>query len=214
MRLALLLFLSIYPIIGTIFFIKMSRQKLPYPVFLCAAACGVLSTVFAALLQGMLDPPEFSNRIAILYYIFVRISFSEEIMRVVVLFPFFMLYKKIFKSELTKPFAVICGLCSGLAFASVETALIAATNPTFILIRLITAAPLHGACGVRCAAAAFSKPFGSKNIRYFAGALILHAFYDAMLISGNRLFIAIAVMLTIAVLIRSVREGIRENINE
>ncbi|GMO52351.1 MAG: hypothetical protein Ta2G_10280 [Termitinemataceae bacterium] len=221
MQLVILLLVSIYPILIAYLYIRFSKSSntidptaraevvrsfsnINLPVFLGAIAAGVVSTVLAAIVQGAIPIMEAKadSRTNVLFYVFVRIALTEETMRLFCFILFFVLIKKVFKIELTKHEESACGLTIGLSFASVETALIAASNSSFVLLRIITAAPLHGACGERIAAAVTNKPFGIKNIVFFFGAILLHGFYDAMLLSERTTFIVIAVLLTIMTLIK------------
>ncbi|MDR2842262.1 MAG: PrsW family intramembrane metalloprotease [Spirochaetaceae bacterium] len=205
MTLALLLFVSIYPIIGGWLFLHLSRLRMQTPVFLSAVAGGVLSTILAATLQSIIPVINIEARLEILFDIFVRIAFVEELMRFIVLRIMFAALVKFFKTKLTLPLQTACGLMLGLAFSSIETALIITTNVQFGMIRIFTAAPLHGACGGRCAMAAAKDGGTTGVIRHFGSAVLLHGFYNAMLVREGFLPL-VGVLLAIMSFVRTIKQ--------
>jgi RsiW-degrading membrane proteinase PrsW (M82 family) len=78
----------------------------------------------------------------------------------------------------------LTGLIAGLGFAVIETALYGVGNFSIALVRAVTAAPLHGACGVRVGIAVshVRNAPGLALVR-FLYAVGIHGMYNFMILS-------------------------------
>ena len=206
--LILLLLASIVPLACVFVFRKVLHITLP--VFLLAIVAGIFSLIAAMFAQRLL-PLAQTGRAAMLYGIFVRISLTEEAARLVFLIALCgVLYG--LRRRITPVSILTCGLTAGFAFACLETAVFAASNADVTLLRLFSAAPLHGACGIRCAATARAlfaplnddippeNPRRLRTVHGFFYAVILHGFYDTLIIRGG-FFAVIAVIFAITSLV-------------
>jgi RsiW-degrading membrane proteinase PrsW (M82 family) len=184
------------------------KRRIPASTFflLSAAAAGVLSLVLAAFVQSLLPEnlrEEPSSAFIAITDIFIRVSLTEETARTLILallFSFITLRKK---TPLFEGYAAASGLMCGLSFAALETAVYAAGGTDIVLLRAFTAAPLHGACGIRCGLAALNikkTPLGACG--RLASAIGLHTFYNFLLPNGG-ISSTIAVILAITALISS-----------
>ncbi|GHU44609.1 hypothetical protein FACS1894190_16130 [Spirochaetia bacterium] len=207
MILILLLTVSIIPLLCVFIFRRALRITLP--VFLPAIAAGIFSLIAAAVTQGILPLAQGGGRLARAYDIFVRIALTEEGFRFLFLLALSAVLKKHSRPAAVGPPLLACGLTAGFAFAALETAIFAASAADMMVLRLITAAPLHGACGIRCAMAArslFAPVGGGETVkpRKTGGplfyAIALHGFYDTLIVCGG-LFTAAAALFAITSLI-------------
>jgi RsiW-degrading membrane proteinase PrsW (M82 family) len=106
------------------------------------------------------------------------------------------------------------GLIAGLGFAILESAVYGAVNPVNPLLRIFTAAPLHGACGFHVGTAAIM--FKDRPIQAsfrFLSAVLIHGLYDFMLIipgvfpSIAAVLIALTTLASSVVVIRNGMKG-------
>lgn len=181
--LAISIALSALPVFLCFLWLRRKRPAMiPLP-FLLSLAAGVFSLIPAALLQYALKPGVASGLAAIPYQIFVRIALTEELGRLLFLAPLFALilrrpavlgYQSVGAAE---------GLVAGFAFAMAETLSYAVMEPDAALTRILTAAPLHGACGSRVgmAASSLSSAPGKSAFRFFS-AVAIHGIYNSMLV--------------------------------
>ncbi|GHV83436.1 hypothetical protein AGMMS50212_07760 [Spirochaetia bacterium] len=204
MIIALLLAVSALPLI--IAYILFRRAGfLTTPVFLFSLLCGVLSVIIAAVVQGALPAPDLYGKAQEFFYFFVRIALLEEGARFVMLTLLFIFVGRFFRITLTPSYTAALGLVSGLAFASLETAFFSAANSYITIIRLFTAAPLHGACAARAGQAAFFlKREPLRAAQRFLGAAALHGFYNFMVARGP-LFTVLAAVLAVTSLFAVIR---------
>jgi RsiW-degrading membrane proteinase PrsW (M82 family) len=164
---------------------------------------GALSLGLAAVLQSLFPETGEAGLGVLLAEIFVQIALTEELGRLVVFALLLCLARQ--AEPPSSGFAAITGLIAGLGFAVIETAMYGAGNFTIALARAITAAPLHGACGVRIGAAVFHlRNAPAKSLILFLYAVALHGMYNFMLLSrGIPLFFP--VLIAFAALASSIR---------
>ncbi|MDR1256584.1 MAG: hypothetical protein LBJ86_02430 [Spirochaetaceae bacterium] len=158
--------------------------------FSASLAAGLLSLALAAVLQMLLPG---TDGIKLL----IKTALTEEGARFAALALLFGVLR-FFKKEKPANQTVIAGMTAGLAFAAIETAVFAASDPLAGAIRLASADILHAACGTRIAAAALAMQSG-KTIRCLTWvfmAAALHAVYNFMALRGG-LFTALAILLSI-----------------
>jgi RsiW-degrading membrane proteinase PrsW (M82 family) len=98
------------------------------------------------------------------------------------------------------------GLLAGFGFAIVESAAYGAADFRVVLIRVFTAAPIHGACGARIGPGILlvrEQPLRSV-FRFFA-ATFIHGIYN-FLITGTGLSVLLAILIALSALASSVIE--------
>ncbi|MDR3325526.1 MAG: PrsW family intramembrane metalloprotease [Spirochaetaceae bacterium] len=203
--LALVLF-SFLPAALAVLWFRHRKLAMPPHFVLLFLAGGVASLILALLVQSALPHPESFGRWTVLSDLFLRISLIEEGARLVVLLGLFGLVGRFSQRIVVyEGFAAGAGLLAGFAFAAVENAVYAAADPALALLRMVSAVPLHGACGIRCGLAASclsSKPH--RALGRFVSALVLHSFYNFMLPLGG-IRAALGILLAVAALVSSSR---------
>jgi RsiW-degrading membrane proteinase PrsW (M82 family) len=175
--------------------------------FLIALLGGALSLGAAAFIQSLFPSLDETTRWIVLGRIFVQIALTEELARMGVLFLLFWLARNSskYRESLNPAFGTATGLIVGLGFAVIETAFYGAANFGVALIRAVTAAPLHGACGARIGlgAAIFKQEPFSAILRFFY-AVIIHGMYNFMLVSPG-IPVLFPLLIAITALISSIQ---------
>jgi hypothetical protein len=166
--------------------------------FIASLAAGLLSLALAAILQMFLPG---TDGIKLL----IKTALTEEGARFVTLTLLFVVLR-FFKKEKPANSTVIAGMTAGLAFAAVEAAVFAASDPLAGAIRLASADILHAACGTRIAAAALAMQSGKivRCLAWFLMAAALHAVYNFMAPHGG-IFTTLAVLLSISSFVSGLR---------
>ena len=186
--LLLLIVLSALPALAVLVWIRLRRLPVRLPWFLLALLGGALSLGLAAVLQSLFPAIEEASMGVLLVKIFIQIALTEELGRLAV-FSLLLGLARRFDSEVepySPAFAAMTGLIAGLGFAVIETAMYGVGNFSIALVRAVTAAPLHGACGARIGLAVSrvrNAPF-SALIR-FLYAVCLHGMYNFMILNRN-----------------------------
>jgi RsiW-degrading membrane proteinase PrsW (M82 family) len=215
-----LILISSIPVVLVFIWFRIAKYQLSVIAFLFALLAGAAAFFPALILQIMLT---FSSLIhgrgALFYNFFIRIAFTEELSRLLMLFIFF------FIGSLVKPNTSLnqsptlnvfkkgtaIGFIAGLGFAILESARYAANDMSInvALLRLFTAA-LHGACGSRVGGAVvmFRKNPMQALLRFFT-AVAIHGVYDLMVnIPGLPRIAAILITLSaLTTAILSIRGG-------
>jgi RsiW-degrading membrane proteinase PrsW (M82 family) len=138
----------------------------------------------------------------IVFNLFCRIAATEETARLLVFLPLFPLAR--IKGENAALRGSAAGLVAGLGFALVESASYGASDAGIALLRAVTSAPLHGACGERVgrALAGWKKdPFPS--LLRFISAIAIHGTYNLML-RGSGVMAVMAILAALCALASSV----------
>ncbi|GAB6393228.1 MAG: PrsW family intramembrane metalloprotease [Treponematales bacterium] len=218
----LLMSLAALPVFLAFWWFRRRRVPLPLPWFLASLAAGAASVFIAGLLQAALGAlglfaGEMSAQALVLSGVFVRGALTEEASRLFTLVPLFLLRGALSRRagaaapSMPSPadslrFGVAAGLTAGLGFALVENATYGAANLNIALLRAVTAAPLHGACGGRagCAAAVVRRQ-PVRAVFRFLSAVVIHGMYNLILINPV-LPSALAALIALAALASSVQE--------
>jgi len=222
--LLLLLLISSIPAIAVFIWFRFARYPFSLPRFSFSLLAGAASFFPALFLQNMLVSERWSfsptGRWGLVAEIFVRIAFTEELSRLIVLIILFFVIRRL--SAVEQPYsnpvsagtmASAAGLIAGLGFAILESAVYGAANPGNALLRIFTAAPLHGACGFRVGSAiAMFRERRVQAISRFLSAVAIHGIYNFMLhIPG--LFSSIAAVLialsALASSVLAIRNGMK-----
>ncbi|MDR1287744.1 MAG: PrsW family intramembrane metalloprotease [Treponema sp.] len=200
---------------------RLSRSRFSLPWFLCSLLGGI-AAVFTALIMGFLFdglcaaagaalggrlfPAGGFTGENVLVSVF-RAAFVEELSRLIVLFPLFAVFRRLKWSfgEVPGGSAGYCaaGLVGGLGFALAESASYSAASAGAGLLRIFTAAPLHGACGGRAglAVAAFRDNPAAGILRFLSAAAI-HGMYNFLILRSGFSSV-IAVLAAISLFISS-----------
>jgi RsiW-degrading membrane proteinase PrsW (M82 family) len=187
--LLLLILISALPVLPLFLWIRRRAFPIRPSWFLLALLAGAVSLALAAFAQLLIPASDNITMGNLIMSIFVRIALTEEISRLLVLLALFGIGRRFNSSTETSAAAdrvrgALTGIIAGLGFAVIETALYGSSNFNIALVRAITAAPLHGACGARIGLGAIhirTEPVRSfGNIIY---AIIIHGMYNFMLIS-------------------------------
>jgi len=191
---------------------RLAKYQLSLVSFLFALLAGAAAFFPAIILQGLLAISLPSGRTALFYNFFVRIAFTEEFSRLLMLFIFFWISRLIKPagnsgqplSYNTVKLGTAIGLVVGLGFALLETAVYGASDTGVLLIRAVTAAPLHGACGSRVGAAAVMfRTNPVQAVFRILTATAIHGVYDLMVILRGFPAIA-AVLIAITALVSAI----------
>ena len=179
--LLLLILASALP--GIIVFLWFRARKSPVtlPWFLLSITSGIVSLLTAAFFQRFF-PPGRDELWQLFFSVFIRIALVEELSRLVTFLPLFA--AAIYARKTIISFGAALGLVSGIGFAILENAFHGITDIGVALLRAFTAAPLHGACGIRVGVAVFivNKNPG-KAFFYFVSAVLIHGAYNLIIVS-------------------------------
>jgi RsiW-degrading membrane proteinase PrsW (M82 family) len=192
---ALLFLTAALPVLAAFGWFRARGFSLTPVWFFFSLLAGTLALFVAAVAQYFFPPvPVFPGRSGpgeILWGIFLRIALTEEGGRLVMLILLFRLKRAVSPQDsggavlLSPPaLSAATGLLTGLGFALVENASYGAADAGITLVRLLTAAPLHGACGARVglAAASFREAPVRSAFRFFT-AVAIHGMYNFMLLN-------------------------------
>jgi len=210
--LIILIAVSSLPIIAVFIWFRSAKYQLSLVQFLFALLAGAAAFFPALVMQSILSIAPISlGRMALIYEYFVRVAFTEELSRLLLLFIFFWLNSRINPEDgASKPLTfnmvkkgTAIGLIAGLGFSVLESARYAASDMaiSIVLLRFFTAA-LHGACGSRIGAAVALFPKNpAQAILRIITATAIHGVYNFMVTipgipSIAAVFIAISALVT------------------
>jgi RsiW-degrading membrane proteinase PrsW (M82 family) len=184
--LLLLMTISALPVLAVLMWIRLRRLPIRGPWFLIALLGGALSLGLAAILQMLFPKTDEASVGVLLVKIFIQIAFTEELGRLVVFAILLSLARRLNKEEEPYPpgFAALTGLIAGLGFAVIETAMYGVGNFNIALVRAVTTAPLHGACGIRIGVAVSQiRVTPVMALIRFLYAVGLHGMYNFMILN-------------------------------
>jgi RsiW-degrading membrane proteinase PrsW (M82 family) len=233
--LLLLIFISAIPAIAVYIWFRVTRRPFSFIRFLCTLLAGA-AAFFPALLFQSFFPRAGSawaaGKWGLFAQIFIRIALTEELSRFIVLLIFFGISDHLRPeksglsvsaeseasgTEETSPVSYsdvmegsVTGLVAGLGFAILESASYGASSAGAALLRVFTAAPLHGACSSRVGASVVMfRKHSSQTIFRFLSAVVIHGIYNFMItMPGFPSIAAILIALSaLASSILSIRTG-------
>jgi len=181
--LLLLIIAAALPVIFAFCYFRLKKPQLTLSLFLVSLAAGIISLLIAALLQTLFPYMRGQGGpFPVFYNVFFRIALIEELSRIVILVPFFRAVKR--RRTIDLPLCAAVGLTAGLGFAMLESAFYGLADANITLLRAFTAAPLHGACGIRAGAAAFFfSRFPFRALFLFTFAVLIHGAYNMMIVN-------------------------------
>jgi len=210
--LVILILISSLPVIAVYIWFRLAKYQLSHVSFLFALLAGAAAFFPAIILQGLLSISPPVGRAALFYEFFVRIAFTEEISRFLMLIIFFLISgRRKLTDNTDRPLSynavkkgTAIGLVVGLGFALLESAVYGASDTGVLLIRAVTAAPLHAACGSRVGASAvLIRTNPVQAVFRILTATAIHGVYDLMVILPGFPAIA-AVLIAISALISAI----------
>jgi RsiW-degrading membrane proteinase PrsW (M82 family) len=187
--LLLIIFISALPVLGVLIWFRLIRFNLSPVWFLISLAAGVAALLLAGAFQLFFPPLGAASLGELLIRLFLQIALTEEMGRLVLLLLLFWLRSRLVKNPLKGPagllsFGAATGLLAGLGFAVVENASYGAANLGLVLLRVLTAAPLHGACGGRIGMMILGiKDQPVRGAFWFLSAVLIHGMYNFMVIN-------------------------------
>ena len=237
--LAFLILSSSLPALVVFFWFRIARYQFSVIKFLFALLAGA-AAYFPALIMQNFFPRDFfmSGKLGLIAQIFLPVALTEEFSRLIVLLVFFFTAGRIeawryakeisasnaaegsaapVVQSLTTYSAVIygsaAGLIAGFGFAILENAAYGASNAGFVLLRLFTAAPIHGACGARVGSAAIlfrTRPV--QGLSRFLTAVLIHGIYNSMVVMPGIAPIAavLIALFSLASSVLSIRSGMNK----
>ena len=183
--LLLLILSAALPVIIVLFWFRAGKSAVSMPWFLASLASGILSLHAAALIQKLIFSPGRNgpNELgAVFFNVFFRIALVEEAARLLILFPLIKAGSR--RRNMDSAFTASLGLAAGLGFAMLESASYGIADISIALLRAFSAAPLHGACGIRAGTAVFFAPKNPvKALFLFITAVFIHGAYNLMIVS-------------------------------
>jgi len=215
-----LILISAIPAIAVFLWFRLARYAFTSPMFFLSLFAGASSLFVALVLQyfvaGLGILPPFTDRAGLFAEIFVRIAFTEELARLFLLVPLFLVFRRFGLAGRTGrelgagTMGTASGLVAGLGFGVLESAVYAASYPGNLLLRAFTSTLLHAACGARVgfAAAAFRERPSLAVLR-FLSAVAIHGVYNLMIAAPARHAPFVAVFLAFFALASSVQSIIR-----
>jgi len=183
--LLLLIFASALPVIVVFFIFRARKSAVTLPWFLASLATGIISLFIVALIQRLFSSSGgvvTGSLGSIFFDIFIRIALVEELSRLITVFPLVIAGRR--RLNMDRAYGAALGLTAGLGFAMIENASYGITDINIALLRAVTAAPLHGACGIRAGMAAFIfRQHPGKALFLFITATLIHGAYNLMIVS-------------------------------
>lgn len=193
-----IIFLSSLPIILSYLYLRQRSPQFSIYLFLIALALGGLSLLLGSLLQALLPVAEAGNRLSLLYTVFFRNAFTEELGRFCIFLIVFPLMSKMTTSKslitivpvhVSRERVIYLGVLAGFTFAMLETLSYGLFDLQIIILRTLTSAPLHAACAARVALAAYLTNTKAlvKALFYGFSAILIHGIYNLLLLFPSAL---------------------------
>ena len=170
------------PVIIVFVWLRAKKSDITWLWFLASLAAGIISLLAAVFLQSLFPAPGRGMLWQLFFGVFLRIALVEEASRLVTIIPLIKAGNR--RQNRNSTFGASLGLVAGIGFAMMENAFYGTANINITLIRAFTAAPLHGACGIRAGEAVFifrERPV--KSLFLFVSAVIIHGAYNLMILS-------------------------------
>jgi RsiW-degrading membrane proteinase PrsW (M82 family) len=221
--LIVLIFIAALPVLLVYLWVRSRNFPLSLLWFLFSLLAGILALGIAALLQtllaGMFTVWE-GHPGAVFFHVLIRIALTEETGRLAALLLLLRLGRGIpgraepdgpgpdgiKPGSYTQAFGAAAGLTAGLGFALIENAVYGTANIGITLLRALTSAPLHGACGARVGiAAVIGKRQPVLALGRFISAVAIHGMYDFMVVSPGLLAVILALLITFTALASSIQ---------
>jgi RsiW-degrading membrane proteinase PrsW (M82 family) len=197
----ILILIAALPVVLLFLWYNFAHCPLSTGWFLLFLIGGGASLFIALFLQALIPAPSdlspdgvFLGALGpVVFNLFCRIAATEETARLLVFLLLFPLAR--IRGENSGLRGSAAGLAAGLGFALVESAAYGASDVGNAVLRAVTSAPLHGACGERVGAAlAGCKRGPFSALLRFLSAIAIHGTYNLMIRSSG----VIAIMAILA----------------
>jgi RsiW-degrading membrane proteinase PrsW (M82 family) len=216
--LLILILIAALPVVLLFLWYNFARCPLSTGWFLLFLIGGGASLFIALFLQALIPVPSGPSPGGaagglgpVVFNLFCRIAATEETARLLVFLPLFPLARIRGENAILRGGAA--GLAAGLGFALVESAAYGASDVGNALLRAVSSAPLHGACGERVGAAlAGCKRGPFSSLLRFLSAVAIHGTYNLMIRSSGviALMAILAALCALASSVLSIRAQIRD----
>lgn len=230
----MIILISSIPVIAVYLWFHLAKYQFKLVRFLFALLAGAATFIPALILQQFLIIPSLTlGRTALLYEFFVRIAFTEEMCRLLMISIFYLAGNLIIKRNSVKPDEPVSqqltfnefkkgsaiGLVAGLGFALLESVrfTVSSLDTGILFLRIFSAFPLHASCGSRVGAAAVMfRSHPKQALLRIITATAIHGVYNFMLElpfgipSITAILIALSAFITSVLNIRGVQFGITE----
>jgi RsiW-degrading membrane proteinase PrsW (M82 family) len=194
-----LIFTAALPVVLLFLWYNFARCPISTGWFLLFLLGGGASMFIALVLQALISMLAGGSAASlggigrVIFTMFFRIAVTEELSRLLVFLILFPLARIGGEDAALRGSAA--GLIAGLGFALVESASYGASDAGIALLRAVTSAPLHGACGERVGAALAGRKDGFFPVLMrFLSAVAIHGTYNLMIVSSG----VIAIMAILA----------------
>jgi RsiW-degrading membrane proteinase PrsW (M82 family) len=213
--LLILIFTAALPVVLLFLWYNFARCPISTGWFLLFLIGGGASMFIALVLQGLVSMLAGGSATLggigrLIFTMFFRIAMTEELSRLLVFLILFPLAR--IGGENTVFRGSAAGLIAGLGFALVENASYGASNAGIALLRAVTSAPLHGACGERVGAALAGRKDGFfPTLMRFLSAVAIHGTYNLMILSSGVIAIMaiLAAFCALASSVITIRAGLK-----
>jgi RsiW-degrading membrane proteinase PrsW (M82 family) len=191
--LLIIIAVSSMPVIAVYVWFRIAKYQFTLIRFLLVMITGITAFFPALVLQDLINFKITAGRLELFYHVFIRIALTEELSRLLMLAIYFFISGYLVRNidrSITEQAAswnnikmgAATGLVAGLGFAILESTVYAASDIGILLLRTVTAAPLHAACGSRVGTAAImfrTNPF--QAIFRILSATAIHGVYNIMI---------------------------------
>lgn len=207
--LIIIITLASLPIIITYLYLKQISSRFSIWLFITALAVGALSMLAGSVLQFLLPLARSADRFSLIYTVFFRNAFTEELGRYVLFLLLFFVLPKLYYTQETGPepfgplprdLVIFFGILAGFSFAMLETLSYGLLNVQLIIVRTLTSAPLHAACGARIALSASLTTSGgfARALFYGVSAVLIHGIYNLLLLFPSALAVLPVILAYVA----------------
>ena len=209
---------SSIPVIAVYIWFRIAKYQFTLARFLLVMITGATAIFPALILKDLINFNIASGgRAELFYHVFIRIALTEELSRLLMLAIYFFVsgyFAKSIAENAEQAVSAVSwskikngaatGLVAGLGFAILESAVYAASDINVLLLRTVTAAPLHAACGSRVgAAAAMLKTNPFQAVFRVLSATMIHGVYN-MTISRPGVSSIIGILIAFSALFSSI----------
>ena len=218
-----LILISAVPAVAAFLWFRLARYPVSPQIFLVSLFVGATSLFIALFLQNLVAEtgilPPLTDRASLIADIFIRIAFTEELARLLLLAPLFLAFRRLHPA-LIAPAGVsaeamgkACGLVAGLGFGILESATYGAAYPLNAVLRALITAPVHAACGSRVGSSIVifrEKP--APAVFQFLSAVAIHGIFNLLVVTPASFapFVAIFVAFSaLASSIQTISKGMR-----
>jgi len=228
--LLVLILISAIPVIAVFIWFRVARYPLSTVVFFISLFVGATSLFAALFLQEFVSRigilPPLTDSVGLFIEILIRIALTEELSRLLLLIPLFMVFRRfnvvgwltnwagqlgqgenaISPMPSAETMGKASGLVAGLGFGVLESAIYGAADPFNALLRAFTATPLHAACASRVGSSIMTfRERPALAIFQFLSAVIIHGIYNLMVVFPGRFPPFIAIFIAFSALLSSVQ---------